>query len=30
MNFLGNANSWRGEVAKAIKKELNARLKSAR
>jgi hypothetical protein len=25
--FLANANSWRGEVAKAVKKELNRRLK---
>jgi hypothetical protein len=25
--FLGNATSWRGETAKAIKKELNAMLK---
>ena len=25
--FLSNANSWRGETAKAIKKELNAMLK---
>jgi len=24
--FLGNAGSWRGDVAKAVKKELNARL----
>jgi hypothetical protein len=26
--FLGNAASWRGEKAKAIKKELNAMLKN--
>lgn len=25
--FLGNASSWRGEVARAVKKELNRRLK---
>src|SRR5579859_2370458 len=25
--FLGNAATWRGEVAKAVKKELNKRLK---
>lgn len=25
--FLGNASTWKGEVAKAIKKELNKRLK---
>lgn len=28
--FLANAQSWRGETAKRIKKELNALLKSAR
>lgn len=28
--FLANSQSWRGEVAKAIKKELNGRLKRAR
>ncbi len=27
MYFLANANSWRGEVAKAIKAELKKRLK---
>jgi hypothetical protein len=27
--FLSNATSWRGEVAKAVKKELNRRLKTA-
>jgi hypothetical protein len=26
--FLCNANSWRGEVARAVKKELNARCKT--
>jgi hypothetical protein len=26
--FLGNANTWRGEVARNIKKELNAMLKN--
>ena len=26
--FLGNATSWKGEVAREIKKELNAMLKS--
>jgi hypothetical protein len=26
--FLGNANTWRGEKAREIKKELNAMLKS--
>lgn len=26
--FLGNAGTWRGPVAKAVKKELNSRLKS--
>lgn len=26
--FLSNASTWRGEVAKAIKKELNAMLKA--
>ena len=26
--FLSNAGSWRGEVAKAVKSELNRRLKS--
>lgn len=25
--FLANASTWRGEVAKAVKKELNSRLK---
>jgi hypothetical protein len=25
--FLSNANTWKGEVAKAIKKELNKRIK---
>ena len=25
--FLGNATSWRGDMAKAVKKELNRRLK---
>ena len=28
--FLGNATSWRGEFAKAVKAELNKRLKSSR
>lgn len=28
MYFLANANTWRGEKARAIKKELNAILKS--
>jgi hypothetical protein len=28
--FLSNAASWRGEVAKAVKKELNRRLKEER
>ena len=28
--FLGNASSWRGEVAKRVKKELNDMLKGAR
>ena len=28
--LLGNLSSWRGEVAKAVKKELNKRLKTAR
>jgi hypothetical protein len=28
--FLSNAQSWRGEKAKAVKKELNAILKEAR
>jgi len=27
--FLSNAQSWKGEVAKAVKKELNKRLKSS-
>ena len=27
--FLSNATSWRGEVAKAVKKELNRRLKAS-
>ncbi len=27
--FLSNSNSWKGEVARAVKKELNRRLKSA-
>lgn len=26
--FLANASSWKGEVAKAVKKELNRRLKN--
>lgn len=26
--FLGNAQTWRGDVAKAVKKELNSRIKS--
>lgn len=26
--FLGNATRWKGEVARAVKKELNARLKN--
>jgi hypothetical protein len=26
--FLANAGTWRGEVAKAVKKELNAQIKS--
>lgn len=26
--FLANANTWRGEVARAVKKELNDRVKS--
>lgn len=25
--FLGNANTWRGEIAREVKKELNKRLK---
>ena len=25
--FLGNASTWRGEIARAVKKELNRRLK---
>jgi len=25
--FLGNATTWRGEIARAVKKELNARIK---
>jgi len=28
--FLSNASSWKGEVAKVVKKELNRRLKTAR
>jgi hypothetical protein len=28
--FLANAGTWRGEVAKAVKKELNAQIKSWR
>ncbi len=28
--FLGNATTWRGPVAKAVKAELNRRLKGAR
>ncbi len=27
--FLANANTWRGEVARAVKKELNLRVKEA-
>lgn len=27
--FLSNATSWRGEVARAVKKELNKRVKSS-
>ena len=30
MYFLANASSWRGEVAKRVKKELNDMLKGAR
>jgi hypothetical protein len=30
MYFLANAQTWKGEVAKAIKAELNKRLKSGR
>lgn len=28
--FLANANTWRGEVARAVKKELNLRVKEAK
>jgi len=28
--FLGNAQTWRGEVARAVKAELNKRIKSVR
>lgn len=28
--FLANANTWRGEVARAVKKELNRRVKEAK
>lgn len=28
--FLSNSTSWRGEIAKAVKKELNKRLRSSR
>lgn len=28
--FLANANTWRGEVARALKKELNLRVKNAK
>ena len=27
--FLGNANTWRGEVARQVKKELNKRVKES-